>query len=127
MYIALKHLHMLFALLSGAMFLLRGVWMLLDSALLHKRWVRIVPHVNDALLLTAALVLMVTVQQYPGVHHWLTAKVIALFVYIGLGMLALKPGRPKLVRAGALAAALLVYGYILGVAFSRDPAFFWPV
>lgn len=124
MYLAMKHAHMLFALVSGAFFLLRGIWMLIDSGWLQRRWVRIVPHINDTLLLTAAIVLMVQLDQYPGTHAWLTAKVVALIVYIGLGMLALKPGRPKSIRVAAFGGALLTYGYILGVALTRNPLFF---
>lgn len=30
-YYALKHIHMTFAVLSGALFLLRGLWMLAES------------------------------------------------------------------------------------------------
>lgn len=124
MYLAVKHAHMLFALVSGVFFLVRGSWMLMDSDWLQRRWVKIVPHVNDTLLLLAAIVLMVQSQQYPGTHDWLTAKVVALIVYIGLGMLALKPGRPKIARAAAFGGALVVYGYILGVALTRNPLFF---
>ena len=46
-YLAVKHLHITCAALSGMLFLLRGIWMMRASALLQQRWVRIVPHVIE--------------------------------------------------------------------------------
>ena len=51
MYAAFKHLHVLFVLISISLFLFRFVLLLLDSPLLKKKWLKIVPHVNDTLLL----------------------------------------------------------------------------
>jgi hypothetical protein len=36
-------------------------------------------------------------------------------------MLALRPGRSRRMRAAAWGAALLVFGYILSVAFTKSP------
>lgn len=124
--LALKHLHVTFVVLSLAGFLLRGAWMLADSPRLRARWVRIAPHVVDTGLLLSALALVFMTHQYPGAQNWLTAKVIALFVYIGLGVVALHPGRPKAVRAAAWLAALSVFAYIVSVAVTRDPRGFFP-
>lgn len=121
MYLAFKHAHMMFALASGVFFLLRGIWMLMDSPLLQKKWVKVLPHINDALLLACAIWLMFSLHQYPGTHHWLTAKVVALVVYIGFGMVALKRGKTKMIRSTAFLAALATYAYMLGVAMSKSP------
>jgi uncharacterized membrane protein SirB2 len=122
MYSAIKHLHLSAVALSFALFLLRGIWMLLDSPQLQRRWVRIVPHLVDTVLLASALSLMMLIQQYPFVNSWLTAKVLGLVVYIGLGMVALKWGSTRTLRAVAWVAALLVFGYIVAVALSHNPA-----
>lgn len=111
----------MFALASGVFFLLRGIWMLMDSPLLQKKWVKVLPHINDALLLACAIWLMFSLHQYPGTHHWLTAKVVALVVYIGFGMVALKRGKTKMIRSTAFLAALATYAYMLGVAMSKSP------
>lgn len=123
-YLALKHAHMLFAALSGIFFLVRGQWMLMGSSLLKRRWARTLPHVIDTLLLASAIGLAVWSRQYPFVQPWLTAKVVALFVYIALGMVALRFGKTKTIRASAYVAALLTFGYILVVARTRNPLFF---
>ena len=119
-YLAVKHLHIIFAAVSGSFFLLRGMWMLLDSPMLQQRWVRVVPHVVDTLLLTSALVLVFWSAQYPFVQTWLTAKVLALVAYIVLGTIALKRGKSKGVRSFALLAALATFAYIVAVAQTRQ-------
>ncbi len=95
--------------------------MLVDSPRLERPWVRIVPHVNDTLLLVSAVTMAALIQQYPFVDGWLTAKILALLAYIGLGTVALKRGRTKTVRIAAWIAALVVFGYIVSVALNHDP------
>ena len=122
-YFALKHIHVTFAALSGLLFLLRGLWMLSGSAQLQRRWVKVVPHIVDTLLLVSAIGLAVWSSQYPGQQSWLTAKVIALVGYIVLGTSALKRGRTKQVRAAAFAGALACFAYIVAVAVTKNPLF----
>jgi len=119
-YLALKHLHVATVVASYALFLVRGVWMLADSPMLARRWVRIVPHVNDTVLLIAAIWLTTIIEQYPGTHGWLSAKVAGLIAYVVLGTVALKRGRTKRVRTGAWVAAQLAFFYIVAVALTRD-------
>jgi uncharacterized membrane protein SirB2 len=120
-YLALKHLHLTAVILSFALFVLRGLWMLADSPALQRRWVRIVPHLVDTVLLASAIGLALTLRQYPFVDGWLTAKVLALIAYIILGSIALKRGRTKPIRAVAWIAALATFGYIVSVALTRHP------
>ena len=119
-YVALKQLHVATVIVSYSLFLLRGVWMLADSPLLARRWVRIVPHVNDTILLAAGIWLATIIGQYPGTVGWLTAKIVALVAYILLGMVAIRRGPTKAVRATAWIAAQLVFFYIVAVALTRD-------
>jgi len=116
----LKQLHMLFAFISLLGFITRGVWMLRESPLLRQRWVRILPHINDTLLLVSAISLAVLMGLSPGAHPWLMTKILALFVYIGLGVLAFRHPR-KPVRTLAWLAALAVFMFIVSVAFSKQP------
>jgi uncharacterized membrane protein SirB2 len=120
-YFLLKHLHIAFVTISIVGFTLRGIWMLTDSPLLNRLWVRVVPHVNDTLLLAAAIGLSIELRQYPFVHGWVTAKVLGLLAYIGFGMFALRRGRSKAVRAGFWLAALASFAYIVSVALTKDP------
>ncbi|MGE5466355.1 MAG: SirB2 family protein [Ignavibacteria bacterium] len=120
MYAAVKHLHVACAILSGTGLFLRGLLMVSDSPLLSRGWVRTLPHVNDTILLAAALALTVLIGQYPFVDGWLTAKFFAVVAYVLLGALALRPGRPRPVRVAALCAALAVFGYIVSVALTKS-------
>ncbi len=120
-FVLIKQLHLATIALTLALFLLRGVWMVMDSPRLQARWVRIVPHLNDTLLLASGIALAVLLKQYPLVHGWLTAKVLALIAYIVLGTIALKRGKTKARRLTAWVAALLVFGYMLAVARAHDP------
>ena len=119
-YIAIKTLHIACASVSGSLFLLRGICMLRGSSALAQRWSRIVPHMVDTVLLASALMLVFWSGQYPFVHPWLGAKVLALLVYIALGSIALKRGRNKTVRTWAFIAALAVFAYIGSVALTRQ-------
>ena len=78
MFSPLKTIHIATVILSITGFAIRGVWMLRDSPWLQNKWVKVVPHINDTLLLVAGIVLAVRIQQYPFVHGWLTAKMLAL-------------------------------------------------
>ena len=117
----LKALHIGCVLLSGSGFVLRSVWMWRDSPWLQARITRILPHVVDSLLLISAILLAIRIQQYPLIHGWLTAKVVALVLYIGFGTVALKRGRTRRVRTVAALAAMAVFAYIVAVALTRTP------
>ena len=117
----LKIIHVAAAALSYALYFLRGIWMISDSPRLGERWVRIVPHVNDTLLLAAAIWMTILSHQYPGTHAWLTAKLAALLFYIGLGTVALKRGKTRRTRIAAWLAAQAVFFYIVAVALTRNP------
>ena len=124
MYLAIKHLHILCAVLSISGFLLQGVWMMLRSPLVDHRVTRTLPHVIDTVFLGSAITLATMSGQYPFVAPWVTAKVVALVVYILLGATALRWGRTMRVRVLALLAALLVFSWIVSVALSKNPAGF---
>lgn len=121
MYLAVKHLHITTVYITITLFVLRSAWMMFRPELLQKRWVRIVPHINDTVLLVSAIVLTVLIRQYPFVNGWLTAKVLGLVAYIGLGLVALRLGRSKGVRIAASIAALITIGYVYAVARAHHP------
>lgn len=117
----LRNLHVIFVAGSYTLFFLRGIWSLRDSAIMQQRWVRVAPHVVDTLLLVSALALAVTIGQYPFADAWLTAKVLGLLLYVGLGFVALREGMSKSVRISAWLAAQAVFVYIVLVAVSHNP------
>src|SRR5689334_14340613 len=120
-YAALKLVHQSAVALSFAGFAARGIGSFTHAAWVRGRAARSVPHVVDSVLLLSALGLAWMLRLSPLATPWLLAKLIALLVYIGLGTLALKPGRPLAVRIGAWLAALATFGYIVSVAITKNP------
>jgi len=115
----LKHAHVTLALVSLGGFTVRGYWMLMDSPLLERRWVKVAPHIVDTILLLSGLALVVHYHFFPTDHPWLAAKLVALLVYIVLGSIALKRGKTRGVRAAAFAGALAAFAYILVAALTH--------
>jgi uncharacterized membrane protein SirB2 len=120
-YTLLKDVHVTAVATSLSLFVLRAIWRMRDSARLQERWVRVVPHIVDTVLLASAIGLAIMLENYPGTHAWLTAKVVGLIVYIVVGSIAIKRGRTPTVRMAAFAGALLVFGYIVAVAITKSP------
>jgi len=113
--------HVAAVVISLSLFVLRASWVLRgEQQRMRQTWVRILPHVNDTLLLTAGIVLAVMVQQYPFVHAWLTVKVVALVVYILLGMVVLKAPLTQMQRWMVASLALAVFAFIISVALSKQ-------
>ncbi len=121
MYLAVKYVHVISVALSLAGFFLRGILMMRDSPLLRARWVRVLPHINDTVLLVAALSLAAMSGQYPFVVGWVTAKVLGVIAYIILGALALRDAGTRRMRIICWCASLAVFGWIVSVALTRQP------
>ena len=119
-YWLLKTTHIACVAITAVLFFGRGLLMLAESPLRNARVLRIAPHVNDTVLLASALWMAVRSHQYPFAEAWLTAKLLALITYIGLGMVALTYGRTRRTRMAAWVAAQLVLAYIIAVALTRS-------
>ena len=120
-YLEIRGIHIASVIVSGSLFLLRAV----GHNLLGARWpmafpLRTIVWTVDTTLLTAALMLMTIVQQYPFVHDWLTVKVLLLVVYIVLGWWAFRAEQRK-VRIASTVAAIAVFLFIVTVARAHDP------
>lgn len=120
-YPQIKFVHILCVILSGSLFTLRGFLMLSGSTYTYHPVLRVLSMAIDTTLLTAALMLAVTLQQYPFVEGWLTAKVLLLIAYVVLGVFALRRGRTRTERATYFAAALVVFFCIVDIALTHDP------
>jgi len=116
----IKLLHVTTVFISISLFVLRGFWVLNGSAIMSKKWVKIVPHINDTILLISAIILAVTIQQYPFVHGWLTAKFLALIAYIILGMFALKRAKNRTSKLIFFILSIITFSYIVMVALTHS-------
>jgi uncharacterized membrane protein SirB2 len=120
-YPEIRFVHIAAVLTSGFLFLIRGIAYFAGGRWALAAPVRYLCYSVDTVLLTAALMLMTIVQQYPFVHAWLTVKVVLLVVYVVLGWYAFWSDRSRGVRIGVWIVALAVYGFIITVARAHDP------
>ena len=120
-YPQIKQFHILLALLSGAIFALRGAF-----ALAGMHWPQALPvkwlsYTIDTCLLTAALMLLTILPWAMFANGWLLTKIVLIVVYVVLGVFAMRPGRRQRTRALCYAAALLVFAGIYGIARAHHP------
>lgn len=120
-YMALRHLHILAVALSGSLFLFRGLGIFAGAGWPKASPVRYLSYAIDTVLLVAAILLTIVIQQYPFVQAWLTVKVVLLIVYIALGILAFRDGRPLALRIGFWLLALATFLFIISVAVTHHP------
>lgn len=120
-YLDIRGIHIGAVILSGSLFVIRVV----GHNLLKAKWamaptLRFVVWSVDTVLLTAALMLMTIVQQFPFVDAWLTVKVLMLIAYVVIGWWAFRAER-KNVRIACSAAAIAIFAFIVTVARTHNP------
>lgn len=124
MYLWVKWLHVATAAISIAMFTLRFYWRCRGSAQLQRKWVKILPHVNDTALFVTGITLVFITHFYPFTPQgtWMTEKLIGIIAYIGLGHIALSRRTiSQMRRVTAFMAALLVVYFIVALAVTKLP------
>ncbi len=124
-YATIKLIHQSAVTLSFAGFLARGVGMLRDASWIRHRIAKTLPHLVDTVLIVSAIVLAWLLRLTPTNAPWIAAKIGGLVLYIALGLVALRFGRTKTVRAGAWIAAMLTFAWIVSVAITKDPRGFF--
>lgn len=121
-YAQIKFMHVTTVLLSGGLFIVRGLLVLGG----RQAWalaapVRYTSYAIDTTLLTAALMLVSILPSAMFANGWLTAKLALLMPYVVLGSFALKRGRTATARAVTYALALLAYAMMLSIARAHHP------
>ncbi|NLS11649.1 SirB2 family protein [Vibrio sp. SM6] len=126
MYSALKHLHMLTAIISVGLLTLRYALMMMDSSKRNVRFLRVFPHINDTVLLASgiALIFVTGFMPFTPAAPWLTEKITCVLAYFALGFFALKLGKTKLLRSLAFFGALGWFGMAAKLAITKTPILF---
>lgn len=109
-------LHLTTVVLTISLFVLRYWWRFTNNHRVQERWVRVVPHAVDTLLLLSGLGLIVVTRYIPFTANgaWLTEKLFGVIIYIVLGFIALGRHRPRSQQTGFIAFLLgLVVLYII--------------
>lgn len=121
-YVPIKTVHVAAALLSGSLFLVRGLIVLAGrrSGVLVSS-LRYLSYAVDTVLLTAALMLVSVLPRAMFANGWLTAKLLLLVPYVVLGSFALKRARSERVRWITYLLALAAFALMLAIARTHDP------
>ncbi len=115
-YPQIKGAHVALVTASGVLFACRGA-----AVLARQRWPmtppwRLASIVIDTLLLAAGVTLWALLSLQPLRDAWLGTKLALLVLYVALGTMALKRGRPW-----AYGAALACYLFMVFVALAHHP------
>jgi uncharacterized membrane protein SirB2 len=120
-YVLIRQMHVVTAVLSVTLFTLRFLFLMGRSARLQKRWLKVLPHLNDSVLLVLATLLCVSIQQAPLITPWLTEKVSAVILYILAGMFALKWSKSRLNQIIWFIIAIIMFAYTANIAINKTP------
>lgn len=116
----IKQIHVLTVVVSFIGFFLRGVVVMMRSPQVYSSWFRILPHINDSILIVTAVILTLYINQYPFTDAWLTAKLIALVLHVVVGAYAIKHAKTFMAQLISWLISIVVFIYIVGVAYTRD-------
>ena len=120
-YPQIKSAHVLLILLSGGLFALRGLLVLLGQRWAMHAALRYLSYSIDSALLTAAMMLLVILKLNPFLTPWLACKLALLVLYVIFGSFALKRGATARGRRFAYIAALLCFATMYGIARAHHP------
>ena len=116
-------IHISCIVLSGLFFFSRGVVMIRRPEFVGQKWVKRTAESIDTILLISGVTLAWLSGQVPWQESWLAVKLIALLVYILLGMAAFHWGKELTIKSVAWIAAMVTYLFMIWVAMNRSP---WP-
>ncbi len=120
-YPQIKSVHVWLILLSGGLFALRGLLVLLGQRWAMHAALRYLSYSIDSALLTAAMMLLVILKLNPFLTPWLACKLALLVLYVILGSLALKRAASARGRGLAYFAAVLCFATMYGIARAHHP------
>ena len=118
----LKHIHLLMVALVTILFVGRVLLAKFKPELLENKWLKLAPHALAGLLLLTGIGLVFEGNWLATEYGWIIAKLLAMFAFIGLGIVTLRAQGDN--RWYAFAGALLVLMYIIRVAFTKQAFFF---
>ncbi|MCK4708157.1 MAG: SirB2 family protein [Gammaproteobacteria bacterium] len=126
-YLLIKTIHISTVIISITLFLSRAYWLISRSPLINNKVIKYLPHLNDTILLSSAIILLFLGNLYPGKENpWLIAKFIAMLCYIFTGLYLFRMA--KSIKSIVLTTlfAVLIYLYIVHTAIVKNisPLFF---
>lgn len=119
-YEALKMLHQATVVVTISLFVYRFSLLVRFPDRKLPRTLKILPHINDTLLLSAAIGMLAILQLNPLTSSWLLAKLLALLLYVALGAMCLRaqPGSSR--QTWLFVAAVACFFYIALAALRKS-------
>lgn len=117
----IKLVHISAAMTSGTLFALRALALMAGMRWPRLAAVRYLSYSIDTVLLTAAMMLLTLLPAALFANGWLWAKLAFLVAYVGLGMAAFRRGREARARVVLVAAAVLCFLQVYGIARTHHP------
>ncbi|MDN3488445.1 MULTISPECIES: SirB2 family protein [unclassified Pseudoalteromonas] len=113
-YLALKHTHMVIALVSIILFYVRSFSRMGSGSLAKNKVVFIGSHSIDTLLIISAITLMAMAKINPLEQLWLLEKIVLVVVYIAVGIISAKQTStlPKVIFLVFNTAVILAIGFL---------------
>src|SRR5690554_1614958 len=124
MYMMFKHLHATLAVLSIVFLLYRIFAGWANAENLNKKWLKIVPHAVDGLLVVSIIALLVSSGMHPFSSAFHTEKLLGFVCYIAfsvLAVLAIKGRFSAKLKTPFAALALISWFWLVRVAFLKQP------
>jgi len=113
-------LHVSLVGLSLLLFIWRGLRMWVENPIVGRVARRVLPDTVDTLLLISGITLAYSMQFAPWQDSWLAAKLLALFLYIVFGFIALDRPVSLWIKRSSFLIALLTVLYIVAVAHTMQ-------
>lgn len=119
-YETLKLAHISCVVISGSLFIYRYARLSLHPDQALPKALKVLPHINDTVLLSCAIGMLVLIGLNPFTTPWLLAKIVALLLYIVLGAICMRslPGSRR--QSISFVAAISVFAYILLVGLNKQ-------
>ena len=119
-YETLKLAHISCVVISGSLFVYRYARRSLHPDRALSKPLKVLPHINDAVLLSCAIGMLSLIGLNPFTTPWLLAKIVALVAYIVLGTICMHslPGSRR--QSVSFVAAISVFAYILLVSLNKQ-------
>jgi len=120
LYDLLKLAHVTCVVISGSLFIYRFARMNTRPDQPPPKTLKVVPHINDTILLGCALGMLYVAGINPFTMPWLFAKILALLAYIIIGAICMRsiPGSKQ--QTVSFVAAISIFAYILLVGLSKQ-------
>ena len=115
-YMAIKHMHLAFVVLSIILFYVRAISRINNWQLAKNKILFISSHIGDTVLLISAFSLVYMAGLNPLEHSWLLVKIIFVIGYIGSGFVLLKQETKskQFMFLGLCTVCLCLVGYLAG-------------